>query len=214
MRFLLFVEGDTEQVALPGFLHRWLDPKLCCRVGVKPIRQAGNHSFLRHTPKRAQMELGGPKASEIVAAIGLLDLYGYPEYPTHLKQTHERYEWVVRTVERSVDHPKFHMHCAVHEVEAWLLSQPNIFTPEVQAHLPAAASPEAVDFEKPPSQLLDDLYRRTLQRRYNKVADGKALFSKLDPDLAYSKCPYLHRMLDDMLGLARKAGLCEPAVLR
>lgn len=28
MRFILFVEGPSERRTLPGFLKRWLDPKL------------------------------------------------------------------------------------------------------------------------------------------------------------------------------------------
>ena len=37
--------------------------------------------------------------------------------------------------------------------------------------------------------------------------EGINLFPKLDPTVAYTKCPYLKRMLDGMLELARGAGL-------
>ncbi|MHB1425063.1 MAG: hypothetical protein ACYC3I_17975 [Gemmataceae bacterium] len=40
-----------------------------------------------------------------------------------------------------------------------------------------------------------------------KTTYGKQLFSKLDPLVAVSKCPYLKAMLDEMLLLAKAAGL-------
>ena len=35
MKFVLFVEGYTEDKALPKFLKRWLDPRLGKPVGIK-----------------------------------------------------------------------------------------------------------------------------------------------------------------------------------
>ncbi len=36
MKFKLFVEGYTEQKAIPAFLKRWLDVQLDKRIGTKP----------------------------------------------------------------------------------------------------------------------------------------------------------------------------------
>lgn len=41
MKFVLFVEGHTEQKAVPSFLKRWLDPKLQQAVGIKSVRFDG-----------------------------------------------------------------------------------------------------------------------------------------------------------------------------
>ncbi len=41
MRFILFVEGYTENKALPQFLKKWLDPKLSNPVGIKTVRFEG-----------------------------------------------------------------------------------------------------------------------------------------------------------------------------
>jgi hypothetical protein len=45
------------------------------------------------------------------------------------------------------------------------------------------------------------------QYGYKKVTHGSALFSKLDPNLAYTKCPRLKELLDEMLKMAKEAGL-------
>jgi predicted ATP-dependent endonuclease of OLD family len=37
VKFVLFVEGETEQKVLPGFLKRWLDTKLEERVGIQAV---------------------------------------------------------------------------------------------------------------------------------------------------------------------------------
>lgn len=41
MRFILFVEGYTENKALPQFLKKWLGPKIPNPVGIKTVRFEG-----------------------------------------------------------------------------------------------------------------------------------------------------------------------------
>ena len=69
------------------------------------------------------------------------------------------------------------------------------------------AQPEQVNFIEPPAKLLDALYKRRLKQNYKKVTDGKDLFAQLDPAIAVEKCPYLKAMLEEMLTLAKAAGL-------
>jgi hypothetical protein len=57
----------------------------------------------------------------------------------------------------------------------------------------------------PPAKRLNDIYNRQTRRRYKKVVYGKNLFAKLDPDVAYTKCPRLKEFLDAMLKLAKAA---------
>lgn len=208
MRFVVFVEGDTERAVVADFLARWLNPRLSTRAGIKPVQFRGASRFLKEVRKVARLELERRQGHEIIAAVGLLDLYGFPGYPDHVLTAEERYEWARRHVESKVDHPKFRMYFAVHEFEAWLLSQPDIFPAAVRDGLPGGAlSPETVDFETPPAKVLARLYVSQARRTYKKRVDGQALFRKLDPDVAYEKCPYLRRMLEDMLAMARAAGL-------
>ncbi len=38
--------------------------------------------------------------------------------------------------------------------------------------------------------------------KYKKVGDGLELFSKLDPEIVYKKCPYFKKMIDYIVMLA------------
>jgi len=203
LKFILFVEGHTEKKALPAFLKRWLDPQLPHRVGVQTVRFEGWSEFKKDVRKKALLHLNGPQRDQILAVIGLLDLYGPSFYPNHLTSAVDRNVWGKRSIEDEVDHPKFRQFFSVHEVEAWLLSQPELFPNAVRHAFPGRiAQPESVNFQEPPSQLLQNLYQAKLKQTYKKVTYGKDLFDKLDPAVAYNKCPHLKELLDEMLRLA------------
>ncbi len=208
MKFVLLVEGYTEQKAIPGFLKRWLDVRLSQRVGIQVVRFEGWPELIRELPDRTQMYLESPKAAEIIAVIALLDLYGPSIYPNHLESADQRLLWATKELESRVGHQRFKLFFAVHEAEAWLLSNAELFPTAIKKALPARILyPETVNFDEPPARLLDRLYRDKLQRKYKKVTDGKELFDQLDPQIVYQKCPYFRQMMDTMLQLARNAGL-------
>lgn len=204
MKFILFVEGYTEDKALPKFLKKWLDPKLTQPIGIKPVRFDGWPELIKDAPLKARMHLNGPSKDEIIAVISLLDLYGPTFYPPNIITSEERYIWAKKHIEDKVDHPKFFQFFAVHEVEAWLLSEPKIFPSAVQnAFTNKINHPETVNFDEPPAKLLERLYPLHGRRSYKKVVNGKDLFGRLDPDVAYQKCPKLKELLDKMLELAK-----------
>jgi hypothetical protein len=207
MRFILFVEGKTEKRGLPEFLKRWLDPRLSShRSGIKVIRFQGVSSYYEDIEAEVELNLSGEKGADVIAAIGLLDLYGLPFVPEDKKTVDARYAWAKKHLEQRVGHPRFRQHFAVHETEAWLLAHPENLPQEIKKALPGRASqPETVDFDEPPAKLLAKLYRDKLGQRYRKVIDGSNLFQSLSPDRAYEKCPYLKNLLDDMLSLAKAA---------
>ncbi len=203
MKFVLFVEGHTEDKVLPEFLKRWLDPKLGVRVGIDPVRFDGWSELFRDVAQKAKMHLNGPSKDKVIAVISLLDLYGPTFYPGNLINSDERYSWGKQEIENKVGEDRFFQFFAVHEVEAWLLSQTNIFPPNIQKAFPdKVANPETVNFNEPPAKLLDRLYRQYTKRNYKKVVNGRELFSQLNPATAYEKCPHLREMLDKMLALA------------
>jgi hypothetical protein len=157
---------------------------------------------------KARMHLEGPKQREIIAVIGLLDLYGPSFFPSSVSTVEDRYQWGKQRFEREVNHPQFRFFFAVHEFEAWLLSQPDVFPRDIKNNLPKSiVRPEQVDFEEPPAKLLDRIYRQQTSRNYKKTTYGKQLFARLDPAIAMTKCPYLKQMLDEMLALAKAVGL-------
>jgi hypothetical protein len=208
MRFVLFVEGDTENKAVPAFLKRWLDEQLNQRVGIQPVRFDGWSDLWHHAPARTRDYFDSPqRGGEIIAVIALLDLHGL-DFPSESGTLPERYDWAKAELERAVNHPRFHAHFAVHETEAWLLSDKSIL-PARGTHrlLRRATHPERINFNEPPARLLDRLFRAEANRGYKKTVDGKNLFQKLNPSTAYQKCPHLRILLDQMQRLAQDAGL-------
>ncbi len=206
MRFILFVEGYTEDKALPAFLKRWLDAKLMKPVGIRVVRFEGWPELVKDVAKKAKMHLNGPCKEDIIAVISLLDLYGPTFYPETSKESSQRYDWAKQYMEQLVSEQKFFQFFAVHEVEAWLLSDPEIFPQKVKNAFPKKIDrPETVNFTEPPAKLLERLYSLHTHRSYKKVVHGRELFGKLNPEIASQKCPKLRALLDKMLELAREA---------
>lgn len=200
MKIILFVEGVTEKRAVPEFLKRWLDPKTNQRIGIDVVRFEGCLELIKDSPKKAKMYV---ERAEVITVIALLDLYGSCTFPPSKKSVSERYDWAKHELESKVNNAKFLQFFAVHEVEAWFLSNPDIFPSQVKSSINNKTHrPEEVDFDEPPSKLLNRVYRLKTGRDYKKVTQGQQLFKKLDPSNAYDKCPYLKQLLDKMLELA------------
>jgi hypothetical protein len=172
------------------------------------VRFNGFAEFAQKVARKAQMFLDGPKRGDIIAVIGLLDLYGPDFYPDDVATVKDRYDWGVAYFQKEVARDRFRMFFAVHEFEAWLLSQPDIFPKQVKSAFSGKISqPEQVNFHEPPAKLLNRIYKQRLKREYKKTTYGRELFAKLDPGVAVAKCPYLKGMLDEILSMARAAGL-------
>lgn len=215
MKFVLLVEGQTERQSAGEFLKRWLDPQLAKPVGISISKFNGYADLANKMASRAKMHLEGPRQAEIVAVIALLDLY-IPDpnfYPADRTSADDRYAWgkdhFEKDVGKRVSLDKFRFFFAVHEFEAWLLSDISIFPKSVQNALPKnrIAQPERVDFGEHPAQLLERTYLRTRNASYKKTVDGQRFFAKLDPTVAAQKCPRLAELLEEMLRLAHAAGL-------
>jgi hypothetical protein len=206
MRFVLLVEGPTEK-AIAAFLKRWLDARLDPKVGIQTSKPAGGCCrWVEDMPKKANLYLSDPRAHDLIGVIGLLDLHG-PGHPPGVESSQDRLDWWTKKIEREVNNSRFRVFFAVHDIEAWLLSEPEIFPREVQIELAdKIKDPERVDFDEPPAKLLQRIYRKVTGREYKKVTQGTELFRKLDPNVASSKCAQLKKMLDHMLDAATRAG--------
>lgn len=210
MKIVLLVEGQTECAALPAFLKRWLDPQLTQPIAIKPVQRPGSARLIKEAEASAKRFL---KQADVIAVFGLVDLYGSGDFPADRTTVEDRVAWLIACVERPFrrkksPEPRFRQFVAVHELEAWLLSDPDIFPATVSAALKKIdRSPEDIDFDEPPKKLLQRLYRRWLKKEYKEVTDGAVNFQKLDPDRARQRCPRLGALLDSMLEVARDAGL-------
>jgi hypothetical protein len=203
MKFVLFCEGWTEKGALPDFLRRWLDSKLPAKVGVQPVRFNGWAEMVKDSPVKARLHLC---RSDVIAVVALLDLYGPTFYPPDRTTVAERYQWAKAHLEKEAAQPRFFQYFAVHEIEAWILSQPDLLPPAVRKKLPGKhVVPETVNFDEPPAYLLNRLYVEATGRTYKKRTYGEELFRKLDPQLVWEKCPYFRELADDLVNLAQKA---------
>lgn len=203
MKFVLFVEGQTEKSVLSDFIKRWLDSKLEKPVGFKVVQFDGWAELIKELPKKAKMYL---QKGDIIAVISIIDLYGPAFYPKDKKLSSERYDWAKKYLEVRVSDPRFRQFFAVHEIEAWLLSNPDIFPPVIKNALPGKIEkPEEVNFNAPPSKLLEKIYREKLKKKYKKITHGKELFDKLDPFIVYQKCPRFREFMDEILKIAIEA---------
>ena len=204
MKFILFVEGHTEKLAIPSFLKRWLDPRLSTRVGIQAVRFEGWAELIKDSPIKADLYLS---QEDVIAVVGLLDLYGPTIYPDNENTAEKRYVWAKQHLEEKVDQAQFFQFFAVHEIEAWLLCDPRIFPSSVRPLVERISqAPEDVDNTTPPSKRLNHIYQRQTKRNYRKITHGKDLFERLDPDSASQQCPHLRDLLESMLCLAREAG--------
>jgi len=204
MRFILFCEGQTERLMAP-FLKRWLDSQLPAAVKVQPVRFNGWRHMLDDIPVKVALWLNKEGADDIVAVVSLLDLYGPTIYPQDANSPMRRKDWIKKHIEDKANHARFRHYSAVHEVEAWLLSQPEIFPASMRDLIQKFQRPEEVNDQKPPSRRLKEIYFARVGRSYKKTVNGYDLFGKLDPDVARAKCPCLKSMLDEMVILAREA---------
>jgi Domain of unknown function (DUF4276) len=205
-KFILFVEGYTEESGLDKFLKRWLDARLDVPVGIDVVRFEGWSDLVRDAKKKANVYLTSPKQSEIIAVIGLIDLYGVTLYPDDISSVKERYNWLKKDIEDRVGQERYRQFFAVHETEAWFLAELDKLPPVVGKALKNKAThPERVNFDTPPAKLLQATFTRELRRDYKKVTEARNRFPKLDPELVAAKCPYLQQMLEELLKLAQEA---------
>jgi hypothetical protein len=132
VKFVVFVEGETEKTAVVGFLKRWLDARLSKPVGVVPVFSRGCSDYLDSIQEKVRRQLAPKGGVDILAAVGLLDLYGLTIYPRGVETIRDRYAWAKRHVEAKVGHPKFTQHFAVHESEAWLFGDARVLPERVR----------------------------------------------------------------------------------
>ncbi len=200
MKIVVLVEGDTEHKVLPSFFLRWLTANDCGHIGVYAVNLHGSPNYFKDYKTKARLYLG---EKDVIGVMGLLDLYGLDHPAAKAGTVAQRYRAAKAELERPVG-GGFRQHFAVHELEAWLLSAPDLFDPPLRSKLPRKP-PEKVNFDTPPAKVLEKRYSKVLGRDYKKTTDGVTLFHGLDPEVAAAKCPYLKILLDDLLDMARNS---------
>lgn len=202
MRFILIVEGDTEKRSIEGLLRKQLTEKTGQNVGISAINIKGYGNFSCDLPQRVKKYLTGPDKNEIFAVAGLMDLYKTPYARDVNRPIRERILQGTQLFEDSVKQDRFRMFFAVHEYEAWLLSDSEKFDPAIRSRIASHARyPEDVNTDEPPSKFLKRIYSEYLHREYKKTVDGKVLMGRIDPQKVYEKCPNYRAMIDFFISL-------------
>ena len=148
------------------------------------------------------MYLNSPKNKDIIAVVGLLDLYGLPIIPDNIYNVDDKVKWGRKHFQDIIGDDRFKMFFSIHEVESWLFSSPSIFPKEVQKSINALSrNPEQINFENPPAERLNAIYNKNLKKGYKKVEYGTQLFECLDPLVVRQKCPYFKQMVDELNSL-------------
>lgn len=207
-RIALFVEGETERGdarrrTLPVFFHKWLDPQLPRgkHVGIVPVKFQGVSHYLKDLAQKVALYLDEGRANYV---FGLVDLYGldthidfsrYPNVEQKVTVAREHMQKLVPKVYRE----RFQQHFAVHEVEAWLLADPQVWPKKIQGQI-KKLRPEQMNFKEPPAKFLN----RLLEGHYKKTTQAMNLFPRVDPQVAVDKCPYLKLLMHDLLEVAKQ----------
>jgi hypothetical protein len=210
MHFRILVEGDTEQLSLGSFFKKWLDSQLSQPIGICITKFKGCDHYLKDVKATANTLI--TVEEDLIAVIGLLDLYGLPEtiYNPNKKilkaSAQDRANFCKVKIEKQVNETKFHQFFALHEIEAWLLSDPSnpALPNQVKVAISKIKNPEEVNFDNPPAKFLNQLYDKAFGKGYKKKTDGSKLFADLNPDEVYIKCPNFKVTLDKMLELAKQ----------
>jgi Domain of unknown function (DUF4276) len=200
LKIALFVEGPTERAAIPEFLKRWLDPRISKPVGIYAVKFKGWSEYVKDIVLKVELNL---RRKDVLGGIGLLDLSGPTFYRPRATTVAQKYDTAKADIESRVKHDRFRQHFAVHETEAWLFSDISVLPTAVQRTAKKAKAPEAINFDEPPSKLLNRLYQQHLHHQYRKTTDGASAFQNLSPDEVYAKCPHFRRLADDLLALAK-----------
>lgn len=209
MRVLLFVEGEMEQKGLPPCLSAYCQRSLGRRLRFQAICFRGAANYVRELTTKVRMHLGAKASGDILAAFGIVDLYGLPLQLSGWqdKGVADKVSLGRKHFETQVAHSKFRQFFAVHETEAWLLADSAQLPDPVRKALPGkCARPEEVNNDMPPAKLLDKLYRDKVSRAYQKSIDGVNMLGDLSHDTVSAKCPYFRDMLTELTALV-KAGV-------
>lgn len=202
MRFILIVEGDTEKRSIEGLIRKHLAEMTGQNIGITAININGYGNFFRDLPKKVTKYLNGPDKNEILAIVGLMDLYKTPYAHDVNRPIRERILQGTQLFEDSVQQDRFRMFFAVHEYEAWLLSDSEKFDPAIRSRIAShARDPEDVNTDEPPSKFLKRIYSEYLHREYKKTVDGTVLMGRIDPEKVYEKCPNYRAMIDFFVSL-------------
>lgn len=214
MRIKLYCEGQTER-GIKTLLEPVRAELRVKGLGLDILSHNGNAQLLRKLEAKVRDSLTDGKVRAVFCLVDLRHIEeALPEVlQGKLKQDgvdwlrlspDERVEWLRSNVPELVEvqfRGRFHLHVAVHEVEAWMLADHAALAKRLKYYSVGEWNqPERVNDDKPPAAVINELFRRHHPRKaaYHKTKDGVPLLESLGFAKVYEKCPHFKRMVDDM----------------
>jgi len=145
------------------------------------------------------------KRPGVLAVFALIDLKGSRvDYPPNITSYTNRAKFLKEHLKKFLsglpESDRFYPHVAVHDIEAWILADKDAVAKYLKTSTIAykADVPESIDFNRPPSYILKDLFRDK-ELVYRKTVHGPDLFRTVNIDIVYNKCPHFKDFIDDLL---------------
>jgi len=202
-RIVVLCEGDTEELAVRHFVGRQWQAEGFASVGLDPKNLNG------HLRKIGILAANYLSDRDVVAVFTLIDLQGM-NLVTH--QSADELEVKVRRVRDwlrgQVEHDRaqdFFSHVSVHQVEAWILAEGKALSQRLgDQSVEPDPQAELKNFQKPPSERINEFFLRSKKTRYRKIIDGQPL-SKIAFQPVYDSCRYFRAFYDDLKRVASQA---------
>ena len=200
---MILCEGRTEELAVRHFVARqWREAGLtsvsldCRNLSGQP-KKVGPY---------ATMYLDEPDVLAVFTLVDLnrMNLVTYAR-DDELEEKVQRVQgWLRNQVHEHSRARDFFPHVSVHEVEAWILAEGKALSRRLgDSNITPDSKAEFKNFQNPPSNRLNDLFRRIKSRRYQKIEDGTPLFKATQFQPVYDSCPYFRHFYDDLKALTR-----------
>lgn len=193
MRIAILVEGKTEKAFKPH-LHDFLKTRLEGKMPKLDIVPFDGALPTNEKLQRVVERLLKDKQRPADAVIALTDVY--PEYETADDAKRKMKEWVG-------NEPRFHVHVALHDFEAWLLPYWEKIRKLTGSNRKApGANPEEVNHVNCPARRLADVYRTgSKTKRYIKTRDAGRILRGEDLTVAIKACSELKAFVNRLLKL-------------
>lgn len=201
-RIVVLCEGDTEEIAVREFISRQWRADGLERIGLHTRNLGGK---IDRIGRFASLSLD---EEDVIAVFTLVDLYRLADTQQRRNESlRERVNRAVEFLRTSSEHARsarFSPYLAVHETEAWIFAEGNALSRKLQdRNIRPNPQAEAMDFQKPPSARLNDLFLRKRGERYRKIIDGRWLFSSMAFQPVYETCRHFKTFYDQLREVAR-----------
>jgi len=204
-RIVVLCEGKTEDLAVRHFVTKQWKADGFASTALDRADLRG------HLNKVAAFAGNYLDEQNVLAVFTLVDLQGmnlvsHPPNEELDAKVRRVQDWLRNQVHGHDRAADFFPHVSVHQVEAWILAEGTALSERLRdSNLDPDPKAESRDFQNPPSELINSLFRRSkLNRSYQKIEDGERLFSRMEFQPVYESCRYFKRFYDELRSTATR----------